>query len=64
MTPTDLKNWRGPRTQRAAAELLGCAERSIRNWESGKTDIPHYIALAISAVQLGLPAYGSLDRSP
>jgi DNA-binding XRE family transcriptional regulator len=46
-------------SQAAAAKQLGCSTRSIVNWEKGATKIPTNIALAASAVLLGLPPYGS-----
>ena len=45
-------------TQAEAANHLGCSKRSIQNWEAGASDVPRYIALAMSAVIMNLPAYG------
>ena len=45
-------------SQRKAAEVLGCAKRSITTYESGKVEIPRYISLACAAVAAGLPPYG------
>lgn len=57
MTPASLKAWRARHklSRRAAAEQLGCGERSIRNWEGGVNPIPRYIALACAAISNGLP---------
>lgn len=45
-------------SQAMLAKQLGCSVRSIVNWESGKYKIPTYIALAVSAIAMNLPAYG------
>ena len=60
MTPKELIDWRTRLgiTQTRAAELLGCSRRAIQLWEAGKNDIPKNIALAVAAVQFGLPPYG------
>lgn len=57
MMPASLKAWRDRHklSRHAAAEQLGCSERSIRNWEGGVHMIPRYIALACAAVSHGLP---------
>lgn len=59
MMPHQLAMWRRQQglSQRAAAEALGCAKRSIVTWEGGKSEIPRYIALAASAIRAGLPPY-------
>lgn len=57
MTSTQLRTWRGDRSRAEVAALIGCAERSILNWEKGR-DVPRYIALAIAALQFNLPPYG------
>lgn len=59
MTQHDLIAWRGSKTIAEAASLIGVSVRSIINWERGVYKIPRYVALAISAVQMGLPPYGS-----
>lgn len=46
-------------SQSEAARQLGCSVRSISNWESGTTEIPRSIALAVSAVLMNLPPYGT-----
>lgn len=56
MTATQLKQWRGSRSQSAVAALIGCHVNSIANWEAGKSAIPKYIVLAILAVDAGLGA--------
>ena len=57
MTSAELRSWRGDRSRAEVAALIGCGERSILNWEKGRT-VPHYIALAIAALQFNLPPYG------
>lgn len=46
-------------SQARAAQVLGCSARSISNWESGRHEVPDSIALAASAVAMGLPPYGA-----
>jgi len=60
MTAAQLREWRKRMsfTQAEAANHLGCSKRSIQNWEAGASDVPRYIALAMSAVIMNLPAYG------
>jgi transcriptional regulator with XRE-family HTH domain len=64
MTPTDLIDWRCRLglTQQQAADRLGCARRSVQNWEQPGAKIPGYIALACAAVAYGLPPIGSRAR--
>ncbi|MBP8234615.1 MAG: helix-turn-helix transcriptional regulator [Rhizorhabdus sp.] len=61
MTPEELKNWRRRMklSQAKAAEMIGCSRRGLQQWESGKTEIPKSIALAVAAVAFDLPPYGS-----
>jgi len=58
MTPASFKAWRerlyGPRGVRAAAEALGCSRTSIHAWETGRHEVPRYIALACQALANGL----------
>lgn len=60
MTSDELKDLRKRLkwSQKKAAQELGCAQRSIANWEGGKP-IPHSISLAAAAVLYKLPPYGS-----
>lgn len=44
-------------TQSGAAQALGCSVPAISSWETGKTSIPRYICLAMSAFVAGLPPY-------
>lgn len=62
MTSLDLINFRRrfDFSQQEAAQALGCSPRAIYNWERGVTTIPESIALAASAVAMGLPKYGSI----
>lgn len=45
-------------SQTEAARQLGCSLRSVVNWGKGINKIPDSIALAASAVLMGLPPYG------
>lgn len=60
MTAAELLKWRQRLgiSQIKAAELIGCSRRGYQMWESGKSDIPKSIALAIAAIQFDLPPYG------
>lgn len=64
MNGEQLKQWREGRgwSKLHVAEVLGCSRNSVRAWESGQK-IPDYVALAIAAVQMGLPAYGEEKES-
>lgn len=64
MTAAQMKYWREQLklTQSQAAGKLGCSRRALQQWESGKNKIPGYIAMAASAVAMGLPPYGSKPR--
>lgn len=61
MVALDLINFRRKfkMSQLDAALALGCSVRAIRNWETGVTDIPEYIALAASAWAMNLPKWGT-----
>jgi len=60
MTSSDLIDFRKrfKLTKKAAAFILGCDRTTIFNYETEKTPIPKYIALAVSAFAMGLPPYG------
>jgi len=60
MTTNDLATFRKRFhfNQRQCAEALGCSPRAIYNYENGLAPIPKYLALAASAVAMGLPEYG------
>lgn len=60
MTQHHMKTWRTNRgwSLQTAADALGCAKRTIQAYESGRSRIPRYIALAIAAIQHDLPEYG------
>lgn len=66
MTPDELIAWRKKNRlpQTKTARILGCPRHGIRNWETGKNPVPKTIALAIAAVQFGLPPYGSDTGDP
>jgi len=61
---SQLKKWRAQLrlSQDEAADKLGCSRRSLQHWESGKYAIPKYIAMAVSAVSMNLPPYGTKTR--
>jgi DNA-binding transcriptional regulator YiaG len=42
-------------SQRAFAKALGVGTRTLSNYETGKTDVPLYVALACAALAFGLP---------
>lgn len=56
MTPAELLQWRKFYFLRAkpAYEALGCAPQTYASWETGKTAIPRYIALACTALACAL----------
>lgn len=41
------------------SEQIGCSQKSLFNWEKGINKIPNSIALAVSAVAMNLPKYGT-----
>jgi DNA-binding XRE family transcriptional regulator len=59
MNGTDLKEWRKRLSfsQDKAATEIGCARRSIQEWEKGVRPVPRYIALACAALALGVTDY-------
>ncbi len=61
LTPSTLIAWRERMalSQREAAIALGCSRGALAGWESGKTTIPKYIGLAMSALALGVQPYQS-----
>jgi transcriptional regulator with XRE-family HTH domain len=60
MTANDLISFRKRFrfSQKRCAKELGCSPRAIYNYEHGLYPIPDMLALACSAVALGLPKYG------
>lgn len=71
MTSEELKEWREKNglTQAKAGALIGVKGQTVRQWEAGRyygthkpLKIPHYIALAIAALDAGLDAYGSKNE--
>lgn len=42
-------------SQRGLAEKLAVGTRTLSNYETGKTPIPRYVALACAALAFGLP---------
>tara|TARA_B100001079_G_scaffold54245_1_gene45264 strand:+ start:2620 stop:2832 length:213 start_codon:yes stop_codon:yes gene_type:complete len=58
MTTDDFVEWRSRAglSRAAAARELGCSPKTVAAYESGQA-IPRYIALAIAAIQFGLPPY-------
>jgi len=43
MTPTELKHYRGERTQRELAGIMGVNASQICRWEGGKNKIPEWV---------------------
>jgi predicted transcriptional regulator len=71
MTPATFTTWRQQLSlsRREAADALGVHIETIANYESGRRRdtgkpviIPRSIALACSAVAMGLPPYGEISR--
>ncbi|WP_109317229.1 helix-turn-helix domain-containing protein [Pseudovibrio ascidiaceicola] len=69
MTPEEFKQWRaalGFKSREAAANALGVSSETIRLYEMGHrrddpsraVEIPKHIALACSAIEVGLEPYG------
>lgn len=61
LAPRDLIKFRAHygMTQGGLAKAIGASTPAISSWENGKTAIPMYIALALSAFAAGLPPYSS-----
>jgi transcriptional regulator with XRE-family HTH domain len=57
MTPATLLAWRERLgfNQSEAARRLGCSRNAYLNWETGRSRIPLYVALACAAIAYGLP---------
>jgi len=51
-------------TQRDAAYELGCSRQALLNWEKGRQEIPRYIGLAMGALAVNMPPYGSKPEEP
>ena len=66
MTPADYTAWRTRLrlTKAAAAEALGASRNACTHYEQGRASIPRHIALACSAVAMGLPPYGTTPQEP
>lgn len=41
-------------SQRDACDALGCARGAWQNWEAGRRPVPRYIALACTALSVGM----------
>ena len=54
MSPQELRNKREflNMTQKQLADRFCITERTIRNYESGATDIPRTVEMALSALEL------------
>ena len=59
MTPKSLTAWRERLglNKSEAARRLGLARNSLEAYESGRSSIPTYIALACAALAFGLPPH-------
>ena len=64
MTPADYTAWRTRLrlNKRQAAEALGASRNACTGYEQGRERIPLYVALACSAVAMGLPPYGQREK--
>lgn len=60
MTPEQIKAWQAhlKLSNTAAAGALNVNVRTYADWRSGRTRTPGCLALACSAVAMGLPPYG------
>ena len=56
-----LKVWREQMgySQREAVKELGCSRRALDGWENDRHEVPRYIALAMSALTVDMPPFGS-----
>lgn len=61
MTPQQFTEWRERLSLRkgGAASVLGVSKNMPRKYEAGEAPIPLYVALACSALAMGLAPYGS-----
>lgn len=59
MTAADLTAWRTTLgvSRAEASRRLGIAENTLAAYESGRTRIPLYVALACAALAYGLPPW-------
>jgi hypothetical protein len=60
MTPDDWANFQSERklTQKAACALVGISQGQHLEYTRGTKPTPRKVALAVSAVAMGLPPYG------
>jgi DNA-binding transcriptional regulator YiaG len=65
MTGQDLTRWRERLhlSKTDAAARLGTHRNCLSDWEAGRRDVPHYIALACAAIAHGIPPIGSERQS-
>jgi transcriptional regulator with XRE-family HTH domain len=68
MTALDLTTWREQRgwSQSALARALGVRHSTIFRWETGRSAIPPFLALALSALNHGptTPPFHGDDEAP
>lgn len=62
MTPDQLKEWRGKRTQSQAAKLIGLSREHYSDMELGRHRIMPTTELACCAVEMGIYSYDQLKR--
>ena len=63
MTPTDWTRYLSARTgtQAELAADIGITPVMLSRYASGAMPTPHKVALAVAAVAMGLPPYGSKE---
>lgn len=64
MDGKELQEWRLERgwSKGRVAQELGCSRNTVRAWEAGQR-IPRYVALAVAALDWGLPPWGGVSES-
>jgi DNA-binding transcriptional regulator YiaG len=65
LTNPTMGEWRETMgiSQREAAEALGCNRRSVAAWEQHPEAMPHYIALAMRALNMNWSKYKKPEPS-
>lgn len=57
MKPDEIKSWRGNRNQKEAAASIGRSARQLRDYESGRVNIPLTVELACMAERINSKEY-------
>jgi transcriptional regulator with XRE-family HTH domain len=65
MTAQELARWRRMQgfSIRKAAETLGCSRIAFTRWERGEQQAPRYIALACTAIAMGVTTSGTIEAT-